>query len=120
MAANEISNLLAAMIVFQPAASQGAVTVGQTVNIDETVLTSNKGVTRTGTGRYTVSLIDKIRGGTTVNVGAIGGGSVAAGYTQAVSVDANGDMLIAVNTDAGVASDVPLVTAFLLKFPTIS
>lgn len=120
MAANEISNVVAAMVVFQPAASQGAVVVGQTVNVDETVLTSNKGITRTGTGRYTVSLVDKIRGGTTVNVGAVGGGAIAAGFTQQVSVDANGDMLIAVNTDAGAASDVPLVTAFLLRFPTIS
>lgn len=120
MSANEIANQLAAMVVFQPAASQGAVTHGKSVGVDQTVLTSNLGITRTGTGRYTVSLIDKIPGGATLGVGAVGGGSVAAGFILSVGTNGDGDMTIAVNTDAGAASDTPLVTAFLHKFPTIS
>lgn len=117
MSANEIANQLHAMFVFQPAASQGAVVVGKTVGVDQTVLTSNLGITRTGTGRYTVSLIDKIPGGTTPAVGGVGSGSVGAGFVLSVGIDANGDALIAVNTDAGAASDVPLVTAFVHRFP---
>jgi hypothetical protein len=120
MSANEIANQLAAMVVFQPAASQGAVTHGRAVGVDQTVLTSNLGITRTGTGRYTVSLIDKIPGGASLQVGAVGGGSVAAGFILSVGVDSNGDMTVAVNTDAGAASDSPLVTAILHRFPTVS
>lgn len=118
MSANEITNAIAAMVVFQPAASQGAVTVGRTVNVDQTDVTANLGIKRTGVGRYTVVLVEKQRGGASLQVGAIGFGNAAAGFILSVGVDANGDMAIAVNTDAGAASDVPLVTAGLVRFPS--
>lgn len=117
MAANEISNLVAAMIVFQPAATQGAVQVFNCVGVDQLVPTANKGVTRVGVGRYTVSLVDKISPGP--NFGAIALGTGAAAYIVTCSIDINGDLVVNIDTNAGAPSDVSPAYAIVFRFPSI-
>ncbi len=117
MAANEIANLVAAMIVFQPAASQGAVQVFNCVGVDQLVLTANKGVTRVGVGRYTVSLVDKISVGP--NFGGIALGTGAAAYIVTGSIDVNGDLVVNVDTNAGAPSDASPVYMMVFRFPSI-